>query len=104
MLQLKNSTGLAASMFLSPDQAGVDTLYAIVKGTFALDAPLAPGGEPPLAEEQVPVTLSPVHWGDPATSSLKAASDMYLLKPATDVLLVGHAQAPNGHSTTWMDV
>jgi len=104
MLQLKNSTGLAASMFLAPDPDGIDTIYAVVKGTFALDAPLDAAGEPPLAAEQVPVTLEPAYWGDPAASSFKAASDMYLLKPATDVLLVGHAHAPNGQPTTWMDV
>jgi hypothetical protein len=104
MLQLQNPTGLAASVFLSPDPDGVDTLYAVVKGTFALDAPLDAAGEPPPAAEQVPVTASPEHWGDPATSSFKAASDIYLLKPATDVLLVGHAHAPNGRPTTWMDV
>ncbi|AHG92994.1 Protein of unknown function DUF2169 (plasmid) [Gemmatirosa kalamazoonensis] len=104
MLQLKNPTGLAATMFLSPDPDGVDTLYAVVKGTFALDQPLDAAGEPPLAAEQIPVTVSPEHWGDPATSSLKAASDISLLKPATDVLLVGHAHAPNGRPTTWMDV
>ena len=104
MLQLKNPTGLAAATFLSPDPDGVDTLYAVVKGTFALDEPTDAAGVPPLAAEQVPVTLAPEHWGDPAASSFKVASDVCLLKPATDVLLVGHARAPNGRPTTWMDV
>jgi len=104
MLQLKNPTGLAATVFLSADPEGVDTLYAVVKGTFALDAPLDAAGEPPLAPEQVPVTLAPEHCGDPATSSFRVASDVHLLKPATDVLLVGHAHAPGGRPTTWMDV
>src|SRR5690348_12995383 len=104
MLQLKNDTGLAATMFLSPDPDGVDTLYAVVKGTFALDAPLDAAGEPPLVAEQLPVTVSPEYRGDPGTSSLKVASDIYLLKPATDVLLVGHARAPGGRPTSWMDV
>jgi hypothetical protein len=104
MLQLKNPTGLAATMFLSPDPDGVDTLYAVVKGTFALGGALDAAGEPALMPEQVPVTLGPEHWGDPATSSFKTASDICLLKPGTDVLLVGHAHAPYGHPTTWMDV
>jgi hypothetical protein len=104
MLQLKNPTGLAATMFLSPDPDGVDTLYAVVKGTFALSPEAQPWAEPALAVEQAPVTLAPEHWADPATSSIKSASDICLLKPATDVLLVGHAHAPQGRPTTWMDV
>jgi hypothetical protein len=103
VLQLKNPTGLAAAIFLSPDPDGVDTLYAVVKGTFAL-APGLDGAEPPLAPEQVPVALAPEYGGDPLASSLRVPSDVSLVKPATDVLLVGHAYAPHGRATTCVDV
>src|SRR5687767_10040594 len=36
------------------------------------------------------------YYADPATSSLRAASDFHIGKSGTDVLLVGHARAPAG--------
>lgn len=104
MLQLKNPTGLAATMFLSPDPDGVDTLYAVVKGTFALDTGLDAAGEPPLAAEQVPIALAAEYHGDAASTSIRVPGDVGLVKPSTDVLLVGHAHAPHGRPATWADV
>ena len=104
MLQFRNETGLAGTIFLSPDPDGVDTLYAIVKGTFALGEDLAEWASPMPAKEQLPVALAPEHHGDPAASSIRVPSDMSLVKPATDVLLVGHAYAPRAHAVPWTDV
>lgn len=103
MLQLSNPTGLAATAFLSPDPEGVDTLYAVVKGTFAL-GPDADGGEPPLAAEQAPVAAAATHYGEPGTSSIRMPSDLSLVKPGTDVLLVGRAHAPGDQPTRQMQV
>ncbi len=36
MLQLKNRTHFTATLFSAPDPEGIETLFAIVKGTFTL--------------------------------------------------------------------
>lgn len=87
MLQFRNGTPFKGSIALMPDADGIDTLVAVVKGTFTL------GAEPQLAAEQVAVTPAPEFWGDPATSSMKAVPELMLPKPGTDVLVTGSAWA-----------
>jgi hypothetical protein len=98
MLQLKNATPFAGAIALLPDAQGVDTVFAVVKGTFALDSRLAP------AEAQVPIVPADQHYGDPATSSVRAPCDICLDKPGTDVVLLGSAYAPGGRAAWSMDV
>lgn len=98
MLQLRNPTPLTAIVTLFPDPDGVDTLYAVVKGTFTL------GTSPRLTDEQVPVLSKPVFVDDPATGSVRLPADVGLTKPSTDVLVVGHAHAPFGRPATVVDV
>jgi hypothetical protein len=98
MLQVKNSTPLAATLMVLPDVAGIDTVYAVVKGTFAIGPRLVP------ADEQVPVTMADQHYADPATSSIRAPSDVCLGKPGTDVVLIGSAWSPDGRPTWQTDV
>lgn len=90
MLQLKNQTAFEATLLLVPDPQGVESVYAIVKGTFLLDQRLS------VAPEQVPLVEADQHHGDPGLTSHKAASDMGLIKPGTDVLLNATAHAPDG--------
>lgn len=64
-----------------------------IKGTFDLVE-----GRLVRAEEQAPIRLAD-EWRDPtapARSDLAAAGDVLLYKPRTDVILSGHAHAPNG--------
>jgi hypothetical protein len=103
MLQFRNDTGLEGTIFLSPDPDGVDTVYAVVKGTFALGG-LAEWGEALPAAEQLPVAMAPVHHGEPDASSIRVPSDVGLEKPGTDVLLVGHAYAPGAWPVEQADV
>lgn len=98
MLQLKNSSPFAPAIALFPDEQGIDTLYLVVKGTFTLGEALS------LAEQQVPPVPADEYWGEPGASSLKYASDMHLRKPATDVVLVGRALAPDGKAAEQVDV
>lgn len=98
MLQFRNRTPFDGSLAVFPDADGVDTVFAIVKGTFVL------GNETTIAEEQVPVAMAPKYHGDPASTSLQVASDLSLMKPSTDVLVIGHACAPGGQLTRMMDV
>jgi len=102
VLQFKNGTPFKGSIALFPDVDGIDTLYGIVKGTFTLGA--GPTPRVTVADEQVPVTMAPKYHGDPAASSLAESTDMSLMKPSTDVLIVGSAYAPHGRPTRTMDV
>jgi hypothetical protein len=99
MLQLKNNTPFAAQLALFPDQQGVDTLYIMVKATFNIAQQWT------LADEQLPPQGEDEYWGDdPLRSSIKSASDMHIGKPATDIILTGHARALHGHEVRQMDV
>jgi hypothetical protein len=86
MLQLVNQTPFSASLSVFPDTNGVESAYAVVKATFVLI-----GSNQVLAEPQLPLVAADVFWGDPAKTSLWAAGEFTLPKPATDVLLVGRA-------------
>ena len=88
MLQVDNQTPFAVALSVFADAQGIETAYAVVKATFALG-----GEEPTLAEAQVPLLTADAYWGDPQRSSLRAAGEFALLKPCTDVLLVGRAVA-----------
>src|ERR1700741_5073806 len=96
MLQLVNQKPFTATMAIFPSVAAVDTLYIVVKATVKLQPRLA------LAAKQRPPTLADEYQGDPARTSLKAVSDLHIGKPGTDVLVTGHAQAPNGRPTPEM--
>jgi hypothetical protein len=98
MLQLKNETPFKATMLMLPDPDGVDSVYAIVKGTFAIGERLE------LAEEQLPLTLKDEFYDEPQNSSVKLPADTSLIKPGTDVLMHGTAWAPDGEPTIEMRV
>ena len=89
MLQVVNHTPFSAALSVFSDAVGVESVYAVVKATFRF----GPEG-PELAEQQVPLLPTDVFWGDPMQTSLRAAGEFALLKPATDVLLIGRAIAP----------
>jgi hypothetical protein len=98
MLQLINQTPFKATISVLPDAAGVDTLYVVVKATVTLRPDLS------LADVQVPPVLADEYYGDPATSSLRAPSDLHIGKPGTDVLLIGSARATDGRSVESLHV
>lgn len=94
-----NETPFAAQEVYLADEEGRDLLVLVVKGTYLL----GPGGEPVLAEEQVPVDLTGTYTGEPAISSARFEPEIAPYKPATDVVLVGHAY-PDRSGATWVDV
>ena len=98
MLQLKNDTPFKSSIFVFPNVQGIDTLYVVVKATFAV------GEYIEVAETQRPVVVADEPWGEPGKSSVKYASEAHLSKPSTDVVLVGEACAPDGRRVTQLDV
>jgi hypothetical protein len=91
MLQVRNETPFTPGLFLFPDVRGVDTVYPVVKATFEVR-----GGRLSVAEKQRPLVVEDEYRGEPGASSLRYASEAHLLKPGTDVLLVGEARAPRG--------
>jgi hypothetical protein len=98
MLQLQNSTPFAVSMALFPNEDAIDTLYVMVKATFNISQQLT------LADEQSPLVAADVYWSEPGKSSLKYASDFHIGKAATDIIMLGHACAPNKQEASQLDV
>lgn len=90
MLQVVNTTPLPATLSVFANPAGVECVYAAVKASFDFSS-----GQPRLAARQANFLASDVYWGDPATTSLRAAADLTLAKPATDIMLIGRAVAPS---------
>jgi hypothetical protein len=94
MLQVANFSLLQCTLgvFANPD--GVECAYGVAKATFDVD----PAGRVALAKTPVPFVMADEHYGDPAQSSIKATGELTLIKPATDVVMVGHAYAPGGRA------
>jgi hypothetical protein len=88
-----NLTPFAAEPLLLSDERGGDAFTCVVKATLSLSQ-YRGGWAVAVAEEQVPVCLKPVHYSEPALSSIKYDCDAVLTKPGTDVVLIGHAYAP----------
>lgn len=98
MLQLVNPSSFIVHPCVFPNIQGVDTIYAFIKGTFDLKGNLLP------APKQTPVNVPDKFEGEPLKSQLKAATDISLGKPGTDVLLAGHAYGRLGDSSGFVDV
>ncbi len=98
MLQLENNTPFSAEMYAAPGIDGVDALYVLVKATYDIEAALA------LCRQQQPVFLQDEFSGEPASSSLRYGSEYSLGKAASDVVLIGHAWAPDEKATPCLDV
>lgn len=98
MWQLHNTTRFAASMASFPNEDAVDTLYMIVKATFNM------GKEITLADVQAPVVNADIYWTEPLKSSVKYATDIHTGKPATDIVMLGHACAMDQKEVRELDV
>lgn len=89
MWELSNRTRFVAERTFTRDRDGAEVLLVVVKATFTI----GDDGEVTVAEHQVPVTMTPVHSGEPGSSSLLHDSDFALTRHLTDVLVVGHARS-----------
>ena len=87
--QVVNVTPFAAAILTAQDRDGRDLAVAAVKATFRFTA----RGEvaPAPADAQLPVLGADLHFGDPATTSVRCAGDASPPKQGTDVAVVGHA-------------
>jgi len=95
MLEIDNRTPFLVGISPSMDKQGVDWANVAVKGTFDIVSGVA---ALPVSSEQVPLWAGDQHWGDPATSSIRYASDLGPAKVGTDVALIGHAYAKRGRA------
>ena len=89
-MDLKNSTPFVAAPFFLLDRNGAETVVVVVKETWRITH----GGTLAIADEQVPIWLTPHYRGEPGSSSLWHDSDLVLEKHGTDCVLLGHAWAP----------
>jgi len=89
MLQVDNRTPFNAALAVFADRHGVETAYIAVKAAFDI----GPEGLQPTAQP-VPLLPGDVYWGDPATTGLRAAGELTLCRPATDIVVLGAAVAP----------
>jgi hypothetical protein len=91
---LENETPFAFDMMGLADEDGRPLLLLVVKATYSLD-----DSGLKLAEEQVLVNWSGHPWGTPGESSDRYEPEGAFFKPATDVVLIGHAYAPRQGAT-----
>ncbi|MFO7566841.1 MAG: DUF2169 domain-containing protein [Enhygromyxa sp.] len=87
-----NTTGMAAGLSVSADVEARDHLVIVVKGNFSADV----DGSMSLCAEQPEPCAVDEHHGDPARTSVRYANDFALYKPRAEVLVDGHAFAPEG--------
>jgi hypothetical protein len=99
--RLDNNTEFAARPLMLLGKDG-ERLVLIVKATFA-----RPSGERALElsprAEQRGIRGADVPWGDPEKSSIKYPSDLCIMKPGTDVIVVAKAHAPGGKAVPSFD-
>ena len=98
MLQFKNKTPFVGTVVVALDPDGVESMYTIIKGTFDLSR------APRALAKQEPIVAGDEYHDDPLTSSIRVPSDVALMKPGTDVVVIGSAHAPYHRPTPAMDV
>lgn len=92
-MELLNATGMQAAYTMGMAPGGRELLMVTVKGTFSIPAP---GEDPELAKEQIPLVEADTVTGVPAHSTSVYEADYPLRKPRFDVLLLGSTYAPEG--------
>jgi len=101
--QVRNHTPFAFESLHVADEEGRPVFVPIVRATYVLGLSAAPVDRPVLAEEQAPVPLAGVAYGEPGETSYRFEPETAFVKPGTDVVLVGHAHADHVGCTE-MDV
>lgn len=92
MWALDNQTPFAADRSWVRDRNGAEIWLVAVKGTFNIN----PDGAVAVADDQVKVQVASEYAGEPGKSSLLYESDLPRTKLTTDIIVNGHAYAPQG--------
>lgn len=99
MWQVDNRTPFAADRAWVRDRNGAEVWLVAVKCTFDI----TPDGSTVVSKDQPPVLRIAEHHAGPG-SSVKYEADLVRTKTTTDVIVIGHAYAPDGRPATRMDV
>lgn len=84
---VENTTPFAFESLFLADEEGRPLLVPVVKGTYTIHTHEGLA----VAAKQEPIKPAGEFWGDPDTSSYKYEPETAFIKPATDVVLIGHA-------------
>ncbi|MCC7011403.1 MAG: DUF2169 domain-containing protein [Planctomycetes bacterium] len=100
-MDIIDDLGVACRQLVALDGEGFEVLVVLVKANF--DLARLDGGVPALARAHDPIELADRYRGKPESSSLLCAAEGAPFKPATDVLLSGHAR-PRQRGQVWGEV
>ena len=92
-MEIINKTRMPADVTVHTEIDGREALVVVVKGTFRMSGD---GGAIRLHDEQQPLVMSDVFYGEPGKSAPKYEVDFAPRKQACDVLLNASAWAPGG--------
>jgi hypothetical protein len=101
-MELINSTRMVAGYTMGMEPSGRELLVVVMKGTFRI--PTESGAPLRLHEEQAPLVMSDVFYGEPGLSAPKYEVDFAPRKHRCDVLLNASAYAPGGRPTRRVEV
>ena len=90
--EIDNQTPFVFEPLFLADEEMRPIVVTLVKATFDIGSE----GEVELAEEQRPFCAEGEPYGEAGESSYRLEPETAFEKPATDVVLVGHAHAPAG--------
>lgn len=97
-MELINSTRMVSGYTMGIEPSGRELLVVVIKGTFRI--PAQAGETVRLHEEQLPLVMSDVFFGEPGLSAPRYESEFAPRKQRCDVLLNATAYAPEGRPTT----
>ena len=100
MWHVDNRTPFAADRGWVRDRNGAEVWLVAVKCTFDIQL----DGSTSITDEQPPVLRIPEYYGEPGKSSIKYEADLVLTKTTTDVIVAGHAHAPDGRPVSETEV
>jgi hypothetical protein len=101
-MELINSTRMLAGYTMGMEPSGRELLVVVIKGTFKM--PTEPGAPLRLQEEQVPLVMSDVFYGEPGLSAPKYEVDFAPRKQRCDIILNASAYAPGGRPARRVEV
>jgi hypothetical protein len=93
-MKFTNVTAFPATWTMGFQRDGRELLVAIVKATFRM--PSGQGEAATVHDEQQPLVRADEFVDEPGLSAPLRETDFAHMKPACDVLLLGHARAPGG--------
>lgn len=96
IFEIANATPFAVTTLRWPDVDSRPKLTIVVKATFVLGCE---GEDPRPTPKQLPIFNNDI-MSDTKPPSIRFESDLVPFKPCTDVVLVGHAYAPDGKPAT----